>query len=44
MKENIAFNPSHISIFSANTVVLHAQPIAHLVEQLGGFQNGDFVR
>jgi hypothetical protein len=44
VEENIAFNPVHVSLFGANTIVLHAQLIAYLIKQPGRFCSGAFIR
>ena len=41
---NKAFNPVHVSLLGTDTVVLHPQLIAYLIEQLGRFCGGAFFR
>jgi hypothetical protein len=44
MKQDIAFNPVNVGVFSADTVVFNPQLIAHLIKQLGRFSCGVFIR
>ncbi len=40
---NIASNPIRIGLLGSNTVMLHAQLIAHFVQQFGGICRGAFI-